>query len=229
MQAHVFNAIKHARLIMDAHDESMSPSGGPSEGPVVLEACSGCYDLPPGWSETEHWRVSSSVGVEGLDVAMSVVMSSRQADVRDTLLKAIAECLDELNAHYDVLEPDAVRPLFTLLLLYVCRGCHVSCCEMADVFLVLLWAARGHPRPLYSGQSMSSSAPLYDRLIRIVNALPSSQKQLLHAWIMHDVSSQLFVTRLVDTALVRLARPLHHAFILALLSLIAACIPAGIR
>lgn len=109
---------------MDAPDESMSSSAALTDGPVVLEACSGCYDLPSGWSETEHWRVSSSVGVEGLDVAMSVVMSSRQADVRDTLLRAIAECLDELNAHYDVLEPDAVRPLFTLLLLWVCAVCH---------------------------------------------------------------------------------------------------------
>ena len=44
----------------------------------------------------------------------------------------------------------------------------------------------------------------YDRLLKVFQTMPSAQKQLIVAWILHDVSKELFVNRLVEPALVRL-------------------------
>ncbi len=97
-----------------------APAASARVSPVVLEATAGCYSPAlPGWNDSEHWQISSGVGAEGFDVAMSVVMSSRNPDLKDLLLKCVSDALDQVDAVHSVLEPDAVRPLFTMLLLYV--------------------------------------------------------------------------------------------------------------
>ncbi len=58
-------------------------------------------------------------------------------------------------------------------------------------------------RPVYSS-GHAASAMCYDRLLKVFQTMPSAQKQLIVAWILHDVSKELFVNRLVEPALVRL-------------------------